>query len=40
MNFQFMPELGWEYGYAFSLSLMVASVIAPFWYFRKKGWLS
>ncbi len=40
MNFKFMPELEWEYGYAFSLTLMVASVIAPFWFFRKKGWLS
>ena len=40
MNFQFMPELQWEYGYPFSLTLMLASVIAPFWFFRKKGWLS
>lgn len=40
MNFQQMPELQWEYGYPFSLALMLASVTAPFWYFRKKGWLS
>ena len=40
MNFQHMPELQWEYGYAFSLVLMLASVTAPFWFFRKKGWLS
>jgi magnesium transporter len=40
MNFQHMPELQWEYGYYFSLALMLASVTAPFWYFRKKGWLS
>ena len=40
MNFQHMPELQWEYGYPFSLALMLASVTAPFWYFRKKGWLS
>ena len=40
MNFQHMPELQWEYGYPFSLVLMLASVTAPFWYFRKKGWLS
>ena len=39
MNFQHMPELQWEYGYPFSLVLMLASVTAPFWYFRKKGWL-
>jgi magnesium transporter len=39
MNFRFMPELGWEYGYPFALGLMALSVIAPFWYFRRKGWL-
>ena len=39
MNFRFMPELSWELGYPFALSLMAASVIAPFWYFRRKGWL-
>jgi len=40
MNFEFMPELGWEYGYPFSLSLMAVSVVIPFWYFHKKGWLN
>jgi len=39
MNFQFMPELQWQYGYAFAVTLMVASVAAPFIYFRRKGWL-
>lgn len=39
MNFQVMPELQWKYGYPFSLALMAATVVAPFWYFRKKGWL-
>jgi magnesium transporter len=39
MNFKFLPELEWELGYPFSLSLMLATVIAPFWYFRRKGWL-
>lgn len=40
MNFaNSMPELSWRYGYAFALSLMVASVAAPFLYFRRKGWL-
>ena len=39
MNFQFMPELNWKLGYPFSLGLMVTSVVVPFWYFRKKGWL-
>jgi magnesium transporter len=39
MNFKFMPELEWQYGYAYALGLMVASVAAPFIYFRRKGWL-
>ncbi|MFM8899801.1 MAG: magnesium/cobalt transporter CorA [Burkholderiales bacterium] len=39
MNFAAMPELSWKYGYGFAISLMVASVAAPFIYFRRKGWL-
>jgi magnesium transporter len=39
MNFQFMPELDWEYGYPFALTVMGLSILAPFWYFRRKGWL-
>ncbi|GIX25979.1 MAG: magnesium transport protein CorA [Caldimonas sp.] len=39
MNFEYMPELKWKFGYPFSLALMAMSVIAPFWYFRRKGWL-
>jgi magnesium transporter len=39
MNFQAMPELNWRWGYPFALALMVASVAAPFIYFRAKGWL-
>lgn len=39
MNFKAMPELDWSYGYPFAIGLMVASVAAPFIYFRRKGWL-
>ncbi len=39
MNFRAMPELNWSLGYPFALMLMVASVAAPFLYFRRKGWL-
>ena len=40
MNFKtWFPELEWVYGYPFSLALMLASAVAPFWYFRKRGWL-
>ncbi len=40
MNFEAMPELHWKYGYFFAIGLMVASVAAPFIYFRRKGWLA
>jgi magnesium transporter len=39
MNFKYMPELEWPYGYPFALALMALSVVAPFIYFRRKGWL-
>jgi magnesium transporter len=39
MNFNLMPELQWEFGYPFALGLMVLSGIAPYWYFKRKGWL-
>lgn len=39
MNFNFMPELQWEYGYLFALGLMAMTVAAPFWFFHRKGWL-
>jgi len=39
MNFKYMPELELSWGYPFALLLMLASVAAPFIYFRRKGWL-
>jgi magnesium transporter len=39
MNFKAMPELDWSMGYPFALGLMALSVVAPFIYFRRKGWL-
>ena len=39
MNFKFMPELNWEYGYMYVIGLMVASAVGPMLYFRKRGWL-
>ena len=39
MNFRYMPELEQPWGYPFAIALMVASVVAPFVYFRRKGWL-
>ena len=39
MNFKAMPELGWELGYPYAIGLMLLSVLVPFVYFRRKGWL-
>jgi magnesium transporter len=39
MNFDFMPELHWTYGYPMALGAMVVSAIVPFYIFRWKGWL-
>ncbi|MBP9490213.1 MAG: magnesium/cobalt transporter CorA [Aliarcobacter sp.] len=39
MNFDFMPELHWEYGYLVSIGLMVLAAITPIIIFKKKGWI-
>jgi len=39
MNFENMPELKWEYGYYFTLSVMLLSAMGPYLYMRWKRWL-
>jgi magnesium transporter len=39
MNYQHMPELDWRLGYPLALAAMVASMIAPYAYFKRKGWI-
>ena len=40
MNFQgWFPEIHWDYGYPLSLVMMLVSVVVPFWFFYRKGWL-
>ncbi|MCD5311850.1 magnesium transporter CorA family protein [Kineosporia babensis] len=39
MNFEHMPELGWQLGYPFSLLLMVGSGVALHHTFKKRNWL-
>ena len=38
MNFEWMPELHWEYGYLFAWSLMLTMGISLFFFFRHKKW--
>jgi magnesium transporter len=39
MNYEYMPELHWAFGYPIALLLMVASAITPYLYFKRRGWL-
>ncbi|ERL41581.1 magnesium/cobalt transporter CorA [Pasteurella multocida] len=39
MNFDIMPELGFKFGYPMALGLMALAAFAPYWYFKRKGWL-
>ena len=39
MNFRYMPELGWRFGYPFALGLMAAAAGGLLAYFKRKGWL-
>jgi magnesium transporter len=39
MNFQYMPELNIHFGYPGALALMLLTGIAPYWFFKRKGWL-
>jgi magnesium transporter len=38
MNFSFMPELRWQYGYPMAWLLMLASALIPLWFFKRRGW--
>ena len=39
MNFHYMPELDWQYGYPVSLAVMLASAIGPYLFFKWRGWI-
>jgi len=39
MNFKYMPELDWLWGYPWGLALIALSAIAPLILFRIKGWM-
>lgn len=38
MNFQYMPELEWTFGYLASLILIVVSTAILYYYLKRKGW--
>ena len=39
MNFDFMPELGWKYGYPLVIGFMVLVFLLIYFWFRRKKWL-
>ncbi len=39
MNFKYMPELDWHWGYPLSIGMMFLSAACTYLFFRKKGWL-
>ncbi|KDD81076.1 magnesium/cobalt transporter CorA [Glaesserella parasuis] len=39
MNFEFMPELKFQYGYPMAIGLMICAAATPYLYFKRKGWL-
>ncbi|WP_404459486.1 magnesium/cobalt transporter CorA [Oceanobacillus kapialis] len=38
MNFQYMPELTWKYGYFVSIAIMAIIAVSMFLWFKKMGW--
>lgn len=38
MNFHYMPELAWRWGYPFGLALIAFSTILPILWFKRRGW--
>jgi len=39
MNFSHMPELGWPYGYAFGLGMIIITTLIPLAVFRWRKWI-
>lgn len=39
MNFKFMPELSWKFGYALAIGMMILAAWLPYKYFKYRKWL-
>jgi len=39
MNFRFMPELQWKFGYPALLALMLLVALGLWWFYKRKKWL-
>lgn len=38
MNFKYMPELEWPYGYVWGLALIAITALIPAAWFKRRGW--
>ena len=38
MNFNYMPELDWKYGYVFAWVIMILLGVSVYIYFKRKNW--
>jgi magnesium transporter len=39
MNFEFMPELHWHYGYPAAMAGMAVACALLYWWFKRADWL-
>ena len=39
MNFKWIPELQWDYGYFYALAMIVLTAVIPLIVFKRKGWI-
>jgi magnesium transporter len=39
MNFDYMPELHWSFGYPYALMLMLTISVSLYVVFKRRGWL-
>ncbi len=39
MNFKWIPELQWDYGYFYGLGVIALSAVLPLIWFKKRGWI-
>ncbi len=39
MNFEYMPELAWPWGYPMAIALMIGSAFGTYWFFKWKNLL-
>jgi magnesium transporter len=39
MNFKYMPELNWDWGYPYALALILITALLPLIWFKWKDWI-